>query len=34
MPDKIIQQYAEDVKAISSVIETYFEGEKKVMAPL
>ena len=29
MQDKIIQQYAEDIKAISSVIETYFEGGKK-----
>ncbi len=29
MQDKIIQQYAEDIKEISSVIETYFEGGKK-----
>ncbi|HUU47718.1 MAG TPA: nuclear transport factor 2 family protein [Nitrosopumilaceae archaeon] len=29
MQDKIIQQYAEDIKAISSVIETYIEGGKK-----
>ena len=29
MQDKTIQQYVEDVKAISSVIDTYLEGGKK-----
>ena len=29
MQDEIIQQYSEDIKAISSVIDTYIEGGKK-----